>query len=492
MEKKPAILVVEDDAGMRETLSDILADKGYVVKPVGTGKEALALAKKEKFPTCLIDLKLPDITGIEVLKGLKALNPEAYAIIITAYASKETAIEALKADAYCYIEKPVNIEELLAAVERASEAYQSLEDKRRAEEELIETRDYLDNIIASSADAIVVVDMNGIVRDWNKSAEGIMGYRADEVIGASNRRFFADPEEPDRIMERVQREGMIKNYRTIVLRKDGKPVHISMSAALLKDKNGVPIGTVRVSRDITEQKRAEEEREKLLKELEAKNTEMERFTYVVSHDLRSPLVTTQGFVSVLREDLEQNEIEKVENDLKYIETSVKKMDHLLSDTLQLSRIGHVVNPPEDVPFGELVQEAQEQTAEQIKSSGVEISVAEDFPAVHVDRIRIVEVLVNLIGNSMNYMGEQPRPKIDVGYRVDGEETVFFVKDNGIGIDKSQHGKVFELFYKLDRTGKGTGAGLAIVKRIIEVHGGRIWIESEKGKGCAVCFTLPVT
>ncbi len=138
---------------------------------------------------------------------------------------------------------------------------------KRTEKELRETRDYLDNVIASSADTITVVDMNGIVRDWNKSAEGIMGYRADEVIGTSNRRFFAEPEEADRIMERVQREGEINNHRTLVLRKDGKPVHISMSAALLKDKNGVPIGTVRVSRDITKEveleERIKEERDNL-------------------------------------------------------------------------------------------------------------------------------------------------------------------------------------------------------------------------------------
>ncbi|MGB2727474.1 MAG: PAS domain S-box protein [Halobacteriota archaeon] len=138
---------------------------------------------------------------------------------------------------------------------------------KRTEKELRETRDYLDNIIASSADTITVVDMKGIVRDWNKSAEGIMGYRADEVIGTSNRNFFAEPEEADRIMERVQREGEIRNYRTIVLRKDGKPVHISMSAALLRDKNGVSIGTVRVSRDITKEveleERIKEERDNL-------------------------------------------------------------------------------------------------------------------------------------------------------------------------------------------------------------------------------------
>jgi signal transduction histidine kinase len=150
----------------------------------------------------------------------------------------------------------------------------------------------------------------------------------------------------------------------------------------------------------------------------------------------------------------------------------------------------MVNPPEDVPFGEIVQEALEQTAQQIKSSEVEVSVPEDFTTVHVDRMRIVEVIVNLVTNSINYMGEQPHPKIDIGYRVDGEEPVFLVRDNGIGIDKSQHEKVFELFYTVDKSSKGTGAGLAIVKRIIEVHNGRIWIESEKGKGCTVCFTLP--
>ena len=231
---------------------------------------------------------------------------------------------------------------------------------------------------------------------------------------------------------------------------------------------------------------------KAKEELKAKNTELEWFTYSVSHDLRSPLITLQGFVELLREDLKLNEKEKVESDLKFIESSAKKMDSLLTNMLSLSRIGRVVNPPEDVSFGEIVQEALEQSTGQIKSSGIEVSVAENCPTVHVDRMRIEEVLVNLIDNSINYRGDQSHPKIDIGYHEDGKEIVFFVRDNGIGIDKSQHEKIFDLFYRLENSGKGTGAGLAIVKRIIEVHEGRIWIESELGKGCKVCFTLPVT
>ena len=138
---------------------------------------------------------------------------------------------------------------------------------RKSAEQLRETKDYLDNIIESSADAIVVVDMDGTVRSWNKAAEDYMGYAADEVIGSSNRKFFADPEEPERIMEMVLRDGMLKNYRTAVLNNDRKPVQISLSASLLKDSEGVPIGTVRVSRDITKEveleARIKEERDNL-------------------------------------------------------------------------------------------------------------------------------------------------------------------------------------------------------------------------------------
>jgi len=157
---------------------------------------------------------------------------------------------------------------------------------KQTENELIETKEYLDNIINSSADTVTVVDMNGIVRDWNKGADGFRGYRADEVIGRQNSILFADPEDADRIQELLRREGEIKNYRTIALRKDGKPVHISMSAALLKYKDGVPIGSVRVSRDVTKdvvlEERLKKERDNLKLILES----MVDAIYIVSKDYK--------------------------------------------------------------------------------------------------------------------------------------------------------------------------------------------------------------
>ena len=226
-------------------------------------------------------------------------------------------------------------------------------------------------------------------------------------------------------------------------------------------------------------------------ELESRNAEMERFIYTVSHDLRTPLVGISGFLGFLKQDAEKGDLKQLETDLNTIGNSISKMDQLLGETLELSRIGRVTNPPEDVLFGEMVEEALDQAAERIRLRGIKVIVAQDLPKVHVDRMRIVEVLGNLIENSVKYLGDQSQPQIEIGYRLDEGQTVLFVRDNGIGIEPSQQDKVFELFYKVDRKSEGTGAGLAIVKRIIEVHGGRIWIESKLGKGSTVCFTLPL-
>ena len=226
-------------------------------------------------------------------------------------------------------------------------------------------------------------------------------------------------------------------------------------------------------------------------ELERRNTEMERFIYTVSHDLRTPLISVSGLLGFLKQDAEKGDLEQMNADLRIANEAVKNMDQLLSETLELSRVGRVVNPPEDVPFGKIVEDALEKTSEKIRSKGCKISVAKNLPVVHVDQMRITEVLVNLIENSIKYMGSQANPEIEIGERIDGKDRIFFVRDNGIGIDPSQHDKVFELFYKVDKKTEGTGAGLAIIKRIIEVHGGSIWIESEMRHGCKVCFTLPL-
>jgi signal transduction histidine kinase len=246
-------------------------------------------------------------------------------------------------------------------------------------------------------------------------------------------------------------------------------------------------------RDISERKKAEAEREKFVTELESRNAELERFTYTISHDLKSPLVTMKGFLRYLEEDAASGNRERFKKDMKRILDAADNMNHLLSDLLEMTRVGRVVNPPVITPFADLVQDALNIVHGQLQERGITVTIQPDLPAVFGDRQRLVEVLQNLIDNAAKFMGDEQNPQIEIGQQGEDAErgkSVFFVRDNGIGISPRHHEKVFGLFNRLNPEIEGTGIGLALVKRIIEVHGGRIWVESEMGMGAAFYFSLP--
>jgi signal transduction histidine kinase len=244
-------------------------------------------------------------------------------------------------------------------------------------------------------------------------------------------------------------------------------------------------------KEIDERQRMEEERERLITELEARSAEMERFTYTVSHDLKSPLITIQGFLGLLEKDAMAGDIVQMQRDITYIRAAASTMQRLLNELLELSRIGRVLNPLTEVSLSELAQEAVTLVSGQITARGVQVHIAPDLPVVVGDRPRLLEVLQNLLDNAVKFMGAQPQPCINFGVRHDAEETVYYVRDNGVGIAPRYHDKVFGLFERLDGASDGTGIGLTLVKRIIEVHGGRIWVESDgKGDGSTFCFTVP--
>lgn len=491
-QKEIKVLHVDDEFDFLALTKVFLAreNDNFSIDTTTSVEEGIERLKGGKYDVVISDYQMPRMNGLEFLWNLRQSGSTIPFIMFTGKGREEVAMEALNKGANHYLQKGGDVKSMYGTL---AHVIRKEAEKKRTEDKLAEVEKERQIILDSLPAMIYHLDRDSKFIYVNKLLADACGMNPTDFKGKSTREVF--PEDAD---------AYIKSDKEVV--KSGRPqigiigafhtpegeIWVRTDKIPLKDADGNVTCIIGSAVDITEHKRAEEEREQLIKELEAKNAELEKFTCTVSHDLRSPLVTIQGFADILREDLERNGKEKVESDLKHIETAATRMDRLLKDTLQLSRIGRVMNPPGDVPFGELVQEALQETTEQIKSSGVEVSVVEDLPTVHVDRMRVVEVLMNLIANSITYMGEQSHPKIEIGYRVDDEETVFIVKDNGMGIDKSQQEKVFELFYKVDRSSKETGAGLAIVKRIIEVHGGRIWIESEKGEGCTVCFTLPVT
>jgi PAS domain S-box-containing protein len=233
-------------------------------------------------------------------------------------------------------------------------------------------------------------------------------------------------------------------------------------------------------------------RKTLIEELENKNAELERFTYTVSHDLKSPIVTIKGFLGFLKQDVASGNMQRFEIDLERISGAATKMEQLLKDLLELSRIGRVLNPMARIPFNTLIDEVLSIVHGQVEMRGIRVSVQPNLPLIYGDRQRLTEVLQNLIDNAAKYMGDQASPQIDVGMSdMTENEYLFFVRDNGMGIPSQYHERVFGLFNKLDLKSEGTGVGLALVKRIIEFHGGRIWIESEgKNMGATFYFTLP--
>jgi len=250
----------------------------------------------------------------------------------------------------------------------------------------------------------------------------------------------------------------------------------------------MPEGLFILSNDVTERKLADKEREaKLI--LEAKNTELDHFAYTVSHDLRSPLVTIKGFLNFLIKDLEAGNTARMKTDLNHVENAVNKMQELLTGVLELSRAGLITSEPQAIHMDELVHEVLEIMRGPLEASKAQVSVQTDLPTISGDRTRLRQVIQNLIENAVKYRTDQVDPRIEIGVKEDTTPHVFYVRDNGMGIAPEKHEHVFGLFNKLHPGSEGNGVGLATVKRIIEAHGGRIWIESELGQGCTFLFTL---
>jgi len=235
-----------------------------------------------------------------------------------------------------------------------------------------------------------------------------------------------------------------------------------------------------------------DQRRTFIKELESKNAELERFTYTVSHDLKSPLVTITGFLGFLEKDVTNGKLDRVRGSVDRIAGAAKKMQALLNDLLELSRVGRLMNIPEDIPFEQIVNEAVDRVHGRLDEINAMVEIQRDFPVVHGDRTRLVEVVQNLIDNAAKYHNPAVRTRIEIGTSGTNENgcPVFHVRDNGIGIEPQHHERIFGLFNKLDVQTEGTGIGLSLVKRIIEVHNGHVWVESEKGKGATFYFSLP--
>jgi len=345
---------------------------------------------------------------------------------------------------------------------------------RQAEEALRLSKESFHNIVNRNVDGVLIIDRKGIVHFVNPAAEALFGRKADKLLGE----MFGLPVVVGDVSEidTIHASGKlgVAEMRVIETEWEGESAYLASV------------------RDITERKQAQQAQERLSQQLKAQVSELEVFSYGIAHDLRSPLVSIEGFSRLLRDDMLNHDAERVQEDIRLLESGVRKMQQFLNRTLEYSRAGYQVKLTKNVSFYKIVQEVITEFAEQVHSIGATVSLAETFPKVCVDKIRIRQVLTNLIQNSIKYRDKTRPLKIEINYRLSKGEVVFFVRDNGTGIDATETEKVFALFYRGTADGEGSGAGLAIVKRIIEAHGGRIWVQQgQSGKGTTMCFTLPL-
>jgi PAS domain S-box-containing protein len=366
-------------------------------------------------------------------------------------------------------------------------------------------------ILQSAGEGMYGVDLDGQLTFVNPAAARLLGWDVEALRGQSVTVMLqtAPPGAPlTRVLHpapSLAREGppgdTPQAVPAVFRRKDGTTFPVEYISTPLHEE-GALRGLVVTFRDMTERVHAEaalraarDALEQRVAErtaaLEARNAEIERFTYTVSHDLKSPLITIQGFLGLLEQDALRGDREQLRMDIAYIQTAATTMQRLLDELLALSQIGRVVQTPTVIPLGELAHEAVMLVGGQIAARGVQVHMAPDWPVVVGDRPRLLAVLQNLVDNAVKFLGTQPAPRIAIGVRHEAPEPVYYVQDNGMGIAPQDQEKIFGLFERLEAEGEGTGIGLALVKRIIEVHGGRIWVESA-GQGCGstFCFTLP--
>jgi PAS domain S-box-containing protein len=376
-----------------------------------------------------------------------------------------------------------------------------ISESRRAHE----ARLRLAALVDSSADAIIGKDLDGTISSWNSGAERLYGYTDVEVMGR-NISLLVPPERADEISEILQRINTgerIEHYETVRSRKDGTTVEVAVTVSPVYDSAGRIVAASTIARDISERRQAEAEIGRLhadlerrvverTAELKAVNQELEAFAYSVSHDLRAPLRAIHGFAQLLVQEHANQLDAEARHYLERVSAGATRMGHLIDDLLLLSRVSRLPLDPHKLATSKVVQRALDQLAPQLEGRTVELSVGE-LPECLAEPTLLEQVFVNLISNALKYSRGREPARIEIGCRFDGDsrEAVFFVKDNGVGFDLRYADKLFGVFQRLHRAEdyEGTGVGLAIVKRIIARHGGRVWAEAEPDKGASFYFTL---
>jgi PAS domain S-box-containing protein len=395
----------------------------------------------------------------------------------------------------------MDITQRVHAEKRLKETLDNLEKlvEERARELKI-SNEYNRNLIETALDPLVTIGANGKITDVNKATEHATGLSREELIGTDFADYFTQPEEAKEGYQQVFQDGEVKDYPLEIKHQDGTITPVLYNAAVYHDEQGEVMGIFAAARDITERKQAEEELRRYWESLEEQvrlrteelarsNSDLQQFAYIASHDLREPLRMITNFLQLLERRYKDQLDQDAQEFISFAVDGAKRLDKMIISLLDFSRVANQEILHIEVDFQDVIQEVIFNLDVLLKENQAQIEY-QNLPTLQADKNLMVRLFQNLISNSIKYRREEP-PLIQIHASVEGDNVVFSVRDNGIGIDPQHLDSIFIIFRRLHNHEQypGTGIGLAIAQRIVHQHGGEIWAESD-GEGSTFYFTMP--
>ncbi len=489
MDESFSVLVVDDERGMREGCRRILERHAALVDTAESGDEAVAKFARRHYDLALVDIRMPGMDGMETLDRLRALDPDAVTIMVTGYASLQTAIEATKRGAHDVLPKPFTPDQLLAKVFSAVERRQlTLEAKRLREErerrllEIATEKSRLRTVINCMQDGVLVTNRDGDVVLSNPAATRLL-LLDDSRLLEHNVADAARQAELVDMIEKVLREGdgVSMLAREIAVERENRV--LMANVAPVRDENGERLGAVAVLRDITQ-----------LKELDRAKSQ---FVSMVSHELRAPLAVIEGYLGMVLGGMATDDPVEERLILSRSRARAQSLLTLIDDLLDISRIeaGQLAKRVETLDPAEICRDVLGLLRPQAAARGIVLreESAGDLPRIQADREDVVRVLTNLVSNAIKYNRDEGQ--VVVRSSIEGGYLRLDVVDTGLGIAAEDTSKIFDEFYRVKRRETreitGTGLGLAIAKRIVDSYNGVVKVASELGKGSTFSVFLPL-
>lgn len=484
------ILVVDDERGIREGCRRILKGEGFDVETAENGLDGLSKAKERTYDLILIDLMMPGMGGMELLGHIRELDPEIITIVITGYATVETAVEAMKQGAYDYIPKPFTPDQLMAVLNRGLEMKRlRLERQRLLEErdkkllEVANEKSQTRTIIGCMADGVLVVNREGQLVLWNPAAVSQLNLTNTCETGKTLSHYVRNSELNTLIESTLSPEG--SGY-TIISQEipvgDGGKKVLMGDAAAVRDEMGETLGAVAVLRDISE-----------LVEIDRIKSQ---FVSMVAHELRAPLAAIEGYIDTCLTCAAGDDPATHRKMQERAKERAHALLELINDLLMVSRIeaGKVAKKKEPLSAAQIVSSAVELLKESASKGGItiDVKVPDTMPSMIGDRNDLERVLINLLSNAIKYNAEGGRVTIEVSF--DDDFVAMRVADTGFGIPEEELPHIFDEFFRVEdekrRHITGTGLGLSIVKKTVESHFGRIEVDSEPNVGSTFTVFIP--